>query len=159
MDLFVPTIAYQLATFSPNFRRALGKRLDKDPLLAKALPHIQLKKLLQEPLEDIPPLNERCVIVVDALDECGERSELKRLMVLIMSCSELRGNITLFVTGRPEPEILHAISEDGIAPLVAIIDMDEVDPITTSSDILSYSRARLLRIQDVDDHSWRPRLD
>lgn len=85
VNLFVPTIARQLGTYSPEFRRALGKRLDEDPFLATAIPEVQLRRLLIEPLSDTPSPEEQWVVVVDALDECGERSDLKRLMASLQA--------------------------------------------------------------------------
>src|SRR5258708_1058986 len=67
-DLFIPTIAYQLAQSHPEARPAIIRVLRRDPGIVKKTISPQFKELIIEPLYKIK--SQPGIIVVDALDEC-----------------------------------------------------------------------------------------
>ncbi|THU87015.1 hypothetical protein K435DRAFT_731107, partial [Dendrothele bispora CBS 962.96] len=80
----IPTIAYQLAHYSRTFGEMLEKILEQKPDLASKEPATQMRELLIKPWEAVikakkieyPP-----VVVIDALDECEDISEVLKAIV------------------------------------------------------------------------------
>jgi Cdc6-like AAA superfamily ATPase len=72
LNLIFPTIAHQLSSFNPTFKKHVSEAMRKDPDVQSALPSRQLQKLIVEPLHAVLREGrfEPCIIVIDALDEC-----------------------------------------------------------------------------------------
>src|SRR5258708_6646530 len=139
-DLFIPTIAYQLAQSHPEMRPAVTKVFRRDPGIVKKSFVTQFKELIIEPLGKIT--SKRVVIVVDALDECdnskGAANELFR--AIIAHCAEAP-SLRLLVTSRPETHIRAIIT--GAAGIVLHEDIDQS---VVSADISKYLRMEMSRI-------------
>jgi hypothetical protein len=107
------TIAFQIATRLPDYRKLLVDRFQKQDPEGSDLDRRSVAGLfdwlLAEPLRfaiDGGRSNDRHLIVIDALDETisNKRSELAE--VLAESCQKLPVWIAMIVTSRPEPSIL-----------------------------------------------------
>ncbi|THV00058.1 hypothetical protein K435DRAFT_611452, partial [Dendrothele bispora CBS 962.96] len=100
----IPTIAYQLAYYSCTFEETLEKVLGEDQNIALKEPSIQVKKLLIQPWEAAVKTKrfEGClpVIVIDALDECENISEVLKAIVPAIQDGQLSG-LKFFFTSRP----------------------------------------------------------
>lgn len=73
----IPTIAYQFARFSYSFESCLGRILRKNPGIKPDSMHMetQFKVLMWNPLmEIVASLPSRLVVVLDALEDCGNNS-------------------------------------------------------------------------------------
>src|SRR3954469_8407192 len=69
----VPTLAFQLAQYSPAFRSALCKVLEEEPQASKLDVRWQFEKLVQGPMQVVKEaIPEGVVVVIDALDECDD---------------------------------------------------------------------------------------
>ncbi|KAJ7108201.1 hypothetical protein C8R44DRAFT_884965 [Mycena epipterygia] len=105
----IPTIAYSLALFSPHIGSAISAAIQKDPGVVKSPMGTQFKKLLLEPLQ----LAERyiqgpIIIILDALDECGDRDSRAPLLSLLST--KFPGIPRLFrflITSRRDPDIVN----------------------------------------------------
>ncbi|KAG8736442.1 hypothetical protein FRC11_002636, partial [Ceratobasidium sp. 423] len=73
LSRIVPTLAYQLARYSPAFRSALCAALEDNPDAGTLNVGQQFEKLISQPmLNSKDAIPESVVIVIDALDECDD---------------------------------------------------------------------------------------
>ncbi|TPX35663.1 hypothetical protein SmJEL517_g01946 [Synchytrium microbalum] len=108
------TIAFQLALYFPGAKDELTRLFKEDPnfLSAPTSVSFHFESLIVRPmtLYTGPP----CVIVIDALEECGlEGSRLRRevLHTLASNWSRLPPQVKLFMTSRPMRDIRHQFSQ------------------------------------------------
>ena len=154
---FVSSIAYQIAKFNSVFCDALGRILSEDGGIRKhadSAGHIE--QLLKKPLSHLPPslTTTSWVVVIDALDECGSRAELKELMDVLAKFVMLP--LTFLVTSRPEPEVMDHIDGPELLPHVTIEDLDAVDQASTDHDIREFVGSRIQRLSSRRDRAWPP---
>jgi len=109
----VPTLAYQLAQYSPAFRSKLCKVLETKPQSSKLDVRSQFKNLLQEPMQMVEAaMPENVVVVIDALDECDDGDAFQLFLETLL---KLAANLPIkfFLTSRPEPVILEKMLAPG----------------------------------------------
>ncbi|KAJ6479786.1 hypothetical protein C8R45DRAFT_832730 [Mycena sanguinolenta] len=97
----IPTIALQLADFSPAAARMIEATL-KDGLPGSQ--EEQIRELLLAPIQEICKSCNRVVILIDALDELlhASKSVLKILSTIAPLDCDLPDNVRFLVTSRPE---------------------------------------------------------
>ncbi|KAG8754824.1 POC1 centriolar protein A [Ceratobasidium sp. 428] len=102
------TIVYDLALRWKSYKDLVVEVVDEDPQLH--LRHLQrmCDMLVRQPLQrgalkQQPGGN--LVIVVDALDECGDTNTRRQLLACLRSLSQLGPWLKLVVTSRPDPDI------------------------------------------------------
>lgn len=101
---FFTTICTQLLLQVPALIGRVELAIDKDPYISEKSKKEQFTKLLLEPLlslEEKEPST--IVIVIDALDECGNTDDIQTLLQLlpdVQKCKPRR--ICIFLTSRPE---------------------------------------------------------
>ncbi|KAJ7665615.1 WD40 repeat-like protein [Mycena rosella] len=103
----IRTIAYSLAIFNRHIGSAISAVIQRDPAVVNAPLPTQFRELLLEPLQSaeihIPgPI----LIILDALDECGNRDSRAALLSLL--ATELPKIPSLFrvlITSRRDPDI------------------------------------------------------
>ena len=155
-DHFVSALAYQLANFDGRYRQSLIRRLRSNSDILGGPLRVQLQTLIIEPMceayEGYRFEGPTCVIVLDGLDECGEKSSLGDLMDVIIGregipgregITGLRGlpnHFVIFASSRPESEIRDAWEREN-THLTEILDDDDAKP-----DIRNYV------IQHLTDH-------
>ncbi|KAJ7876523.1 hypothetical protein B0H14DRAFT_2501365, partial [Mycena olivaceomarginata] len=81
----IRTLAYWIAQSSPHFRAAISTALTQAPTIVTAPLHSQFKKLLLEPLnaaqgKSLGPI----IVILDALDECGDSASREGLLSLLV---------------------------------------------------------------------------
>ncbi|QRV96189.1 Vegetative incompatibility protein HET-E-1 [Ceratobasidium sp. AG-Ba] len=153
VNKILPSIAYQLATFSYPFRCALSDALDQHPDADKQELPKQLRVLIVEPLTIIAEtLPGDLVIVIDALDECrdevlaGQGSSTNDavsgiLTALIEHVSELP--VKLCVTSRPEPIIVEKMRGERGTKLKLELRLHDLDHGEVERDIREYITTEL----------------
>jgi hypothetical protein len=161
LEMFVTTIASQLADFCPLYRSELARILSSNrAVLNEPLP-TQLDRLILEPFLSLAayqsPLEKGHVIVLDGLDECGGPKDLRALVALVVKLSELPASFQIFVSCRPEKEVLDALNPRLTPDLIE--DLDSVDDNTLHDDILVYINAKLADIPSDTPGSWPPPRD
>ncbi|KAG8712451.1 hypothetical protein FRC09_019854 [Ceratobasidium sp. 395] len=134
----VPTIAYQLAQFSRDFQMTLYRTLGNDPDISTCDIATQFENLLSGPLTKVestmPP--GLFVVVVDALDECTDRSEAQTLLnILLRSVSRLP--VKFFITCRPEPYLLDKVAAHGNLSS-SIFHLHNIEESLVRADIETY---------------------
>ncbi|KAB5591751.1 hypothetical protein CTheo_4820 [Ceratobasidium theobromae] len=143
----VPTIAYQLARYSIPYQGALCEVLGNDPDIGTTNIETQLERLLMEPLMKVKAaMPEDLVVVIDALDECEDRSAVQRLLdLLFRSAAQLP--LKFFVTSRPEPEIYRKMVSR-VVDSRKILHLHEIETSLVQADIALYLTEELGRFMN-----------
>lgn len=139
IELFPSTLASQLATFSRDYEIFLVNRLlDRSfrNILRLPLEH-RMESLIIEPMRLISKAFSSRegypVVVLDGLDECGDRDDLAKLMELVLLFNHLPPNFMVLVSGRPEPEICAVLGPSQDIPRLYTdkISQDDTDRTVT----------------------------
>jgi hypothetical protein len=106
VDRIFPTIAYNLARNHPPFTHAIIEALKGDPDAGHKVLNHQFTNLIVNPVTaSITEHTERpIVIVIDALDECGDQTEVQKWLSVIFKRSH-QLPFKIFITSRPEQAI------------------------------------------------------
>ncbi|KAF4609673.1 hypothetical protein D9613_012022 [Agrocybe pediades] len=132
----VRSIAYQLAHYSPTFRLQLCKVLEE-----KQNPHMlnvgeQFKWIVAIPLENSKDaIPDGAVIVIDALDECGDASVTALFLKVLMSYAT-HLPIKFLVASRPEPVILKNMQAPDFSP--SVLRLHDIEQSLVEADIRLY---------------------
>ncbi|THG95780.1 hypothetical protein EW026_g5931 [Hermanssonia centrifuga] len=144
-----PTIARNMADFDEDIRQALWEAVGNDTALrtTHSLKQ-QFENFLQKPFEGIT-ISGPILIVIDALDECGDSMAGQQLASLLATHSQkLPSNFRLFVTSRPEH---HIISQFEHKDHIRIEHMESILSTSTSRDINLFIQSRLMKgMQTLD---------
>lgn len=139
--MLVSTLASQLSDFYPEYKVRLYEALEQYPNITRRPRHVQMQHLIINPFSSIS-LDSTALpsaIILDGLDECGGSGDLKELMQLVTSLSELPSGIVVLVSCRPEPEVLRGWVQGDQSP--ATYDTNDY-PSETQTAILQYVRQR-----------------
>ncbi|GAB1527261.1 hypothetical protein RhiTH_010436 [Rhizoctonia solani] len=138
----IPTIAYQLADYSPSFRSALVGALEKNRNISSCTASSQCERLLREPLLAVKSaMPEGVVVVIDALDECTNPKGAGMILdILFQVAADLP--LKFFVTSRPEPDIRQRMQrQSDHARSVCVLH--EIEASLVRADIRLYLREEL----------------
>ncbi|KAH7122204.1 hypothetical protein B0J13DRAFT_612415 [Dactylonectria estremocensis] len=106
LSKFFTTLASQLAKREPAIAPHIKATIDADPHIAGKAVRDQFSELIIRPLSSIVPGAWRLdtlVVVVDALDECDRDEDIKLLINLFSSTTDLRfPKLKTLITSRPE---------------------------------------------------------
>lgn len=147
-EIFASTIARQLARFSPDFNDALAA-LDLEQIVRIISKEEQLQQLVVTPARKIKwPF--RAVLVLDALDECGDRRALEELMELVRKLLQLPPAFAIFISCRPV-DIVDRFLGDASAK------HHSLDGSGDAEDIRLFVETSLLNIPDHSESGkWPP---
>jgi len=100
----LPTIIYQLAETSAFFRSIVAKHLRENPRIT---PHSMQDTLFLEFIRSIPPHSNpgTVVVVIDALDECGNSQSRADILKVLIDAAALAPWLKIIITSRPEGDI------------------------------------------------------
>ncbi|CCO33212.1 Vegetative incompatibility protein HET-E-1 [Rhizoctonia solani AG-1 IB] len=106
----IPTIAQQLAQYSVSFRLALYEALGHTPDAASRHLNKQFDLLLDQPLQKAKDsIQEKLVVVIDAMDECDSIPGIEAMLKLLISKSSGLP-LKFLITSRPKVEIFVKMS-------------------------------------------------
>jgi len=132
----VPTLAVQLAEYSPAFRSALCKVLEKEPQASKLDVRWQFEKLIEGPVRVVKDaMPENVVVVIDALDECEDGQAFRLFLETLLRLAPMLP-FKFFLTSRPEPVIrekmlaLHCSS--------SVLHLHDIEESVVEADIEKY---------------------
>ncbi|KEP48259.1 vegetative incompatibility protein HET-E-1 [Rhizoctonia solani 123E] len=154
----VPTIAYQLARYSIPFQSALYEILGKEPNAGSKHAEKQFERLLRDPLQKAKDaIPDNLVVVIDALDECGDRNGVETILdMLFRYAKDLP--LRFFVSSRPEPEIYNRMMLDINAR--AALHLHDIELSLVQADIelflkeeLSFMSPTPSQIEQLAQHS------
>ncbi|KAJ7108211.1 hypothetical protein C8R44DRAFT_884977 [Mycena epipterygia] len=108
----IPTIAYSLALSNPYIGSAISAAIQSDPAVVKTPMGTQFKKLLLEPLQSAEcHIQGPIIIILDALDECGDLDSRAPLLSLLSSqFPKLPRLFRFLITSRRDQDIVHTFN-------------------------------------------------
>ncbi|KAJ8063425.1 hypothetical protein OCU04_008644 [Sclerotinia nivalis] len=103
---FVTTIAHSLAIKMPEIAQSIAQSISRDPNVLNANLPKQFKNLIFDPISTFSQ-SSRLVVVIDALDECENDDDIRKIIDLLkqfdnLSTTTQRITLRVFVTSRPE---------------------------------------------------------
>jgi len=105
--MFFTTIATQLAKHLPELEPLISKAIDDHSDISKRILREQWQLLIYKPLENVRTQSKQIVVVIDALDECEGKDDMKLILQLLAQAKNLQTiRLRVFVTSRPETPIL-----------------------------------------------------
>ncbi|KXN81187.1 hypothetical protein AN958_05876 [Leucoagaricus sp. SymC.cos] len=118
---FFPTLAYQLSTVFPEYRRILNDKIYIDRTLIKKKMPAQFTSLIVEPLQELGKRGNgirRRTIFIDGLDECqGNNAQTEIIEIIAASVRDQTTPFRWAIFSRPEPHIKTAFDRGYIFPL------------------------------------------
>ncbi|THZ16932.1 WD40 repeat-like protein, partial [Aureobasidium pullulans] len=128
-----PTLARQLAHHVPSVLGRLLKILEAEPDIPSKSLREQFEKLIHQPLVSVQENGAGTqtpiyVIVIDALDECNDASDIRTILKLIVLFNGLQKlKLRVFVTSRPDLPIRHEFQDmqDNIRHVVILHEIPQ----------------------------------
>jgi len=149
-EIFASTIARQLARYSSEFNSLLAS-LDLDQVVHSHSKEQQLEQLVIAPACQVE-WRSRVVIVLDALDECGDRQALKELMELVQKLLQLPPVFSILISCRPV-DVIHNFMKGVLTKQRSLDDTD------ATGDIRIFVRSILSSITDESGSGkWPPKV-
>ncbi|KEP51130.1 vegetative incompatibility protein HET-E-1 [Rhizoctonia solani 123E] len=137
LSQIVPTLAYQVARFSPAFRSSLCSVLNNDPDAGKLNVVQQFEKLIYQPmLATKGAIPDIVVVVIDALDECDDNYSVRLLLDTLLKFAE-HLPLKFFVSSRPEPVIRGRMMSRGGSSRF-IVYLHDIEESIVEDDIKKY---------------------
>ncbi|KAJ7735403.1 WD40 repeat-like protein [Mycena maculata] len=132
----IRTIAYRLAESNRLIRSAIAAAITDQATLVSAPIHTQFQKLLLEPLSDAQAhVRGPFIIILDALDECGNAESRSGLVSLIATeFHKLPSMFRFFITSRPDSDIARQFRGQ---PHIRELRLD-ITTASTKNDIVAY---------------------
>ncbi|KAF5356782.1 hypothetical protein D9756_006413 [Leucocoprinus leucothites] len=131
---FFPTLAYQLATTLPDYRKIVGSRIYNDKTLLTKTMSTQFKSLIVEPLQELREKGRevrRRPIFIDGLDECESQDAQVEILKLIAASAQAKSTPFCWaIFSRPEPQITSTFALVHISSLCCIVYL----PISHNND-------------------------
>jgi hypothetical protein len=144
----VPTLAYQLSNFVPATRPFLQQTLGSNPYIVKQSIRHQFQKLMVEPILAVGnPAATPMVIIIDALDECGDNELMAESVdFIINACLENRDfPFRFFLTSRPEKNLQKKLEAFATRSIIYSLDLRNFD---ASDDIRKFLRSHFFTVQE-----------
>ncbi|KAJ7135648.1 hypothetical protein C8R44DRAFT_976510 [Mycena epipterygia] len=148
----IPTIAYWVGLCDARVETAICEAFAANPALLDAPVRIQFEKLLLAPLTAARShIRGPIVIILDAVDECGDALSRQSFLSVISHFSKLPAVFRFLITSRREPDI-----EGALLPEFGVTKMElNISSSTSVADVLSYVQHRMHGIQSkrqLDPH-------
>ena len=140
---FIPTIAYQLALSFPEVRPVISEIFLRNPGVVKMSFITQFNDLIIGPLLKMNH-QKRVLLVVDALDECGNSDDAASTLfhAIVARCAEVPF-LRILMTSRPEMYIKRILTSDATTGIVLHEDINQS---VVSEDIRGYLREEMSNV-------------
>ena len=138
LHLIFPTLAYDLAYWSTDFKAALVSVIRSNPSVQYDALDIQLVKLLVRPFKQT---GLSATIVVDALDECEDKEPVSEFLSALAAHIDTIPAVKFFITGRPEDHIRSGFRLPSLR--TKELPLHDVESAIVDSDIKSFVETRL----------------
>ncbi|KZP27506.1 hypothetical protein FIBSPDRAFT_928039 [Athelia psychrophila] len=145
-----PSIAYQLALLHPSFAQHLAAVVKKRPEIIIAHVACQLQELIVDPLAAASGCISRCVIVIDALDECKDDSAISVILAALSRYVQKLPGIKILITSRPELNINHGFREHVLQSATRSFVLHEIELSAVEADITTYLKPQLEITRDLN---------
>ena len=144
----IRTLAYQLGLCNPQIGAAITAVIETTPSITMSPLRLQFTKLIVEPLSSVEgsPTTAPLVVILDALDECGNAKQRKNILsVLVGESRKLPASLRLFITSRAEFDISCAFEAQ---PHILTRELD-ITSSANAADIKHYLNHRMLDIRST----------
>ncbi|KAK6350166.1 hypothetical protein TWF696_006410 [Orbilia brochopaga] len=146
--LLFTTIAHQLAAHSRYLAFYIQRALQEDPDISRKALKEQFDKLVLQPLLEIKPASRRArlVLLIDALDECDQKEDVKVIIHLLGHLKNTRNaDVRVFLTSRPDLPIRPAFKRlpDGTYKSLVLHEVPSI-----RDDILLFMKDEMSKIQE-----------
>ncbi|KAK6334975.1 hypothetical protein TWF718_010416 [Orbilia javanica] len=147
---FFSTLAMDLKAIIPLLGPHISEAVANDPNVCQKALSEQFQKLLLGPLSkvqqtDVPDPKKALVLVIDALDECGDGEIVGRLIDFLGRLAEVDLNIRIFITSRPEAPIKAGFND--LKDIHKDISLHDIQESTIRDDILAFIRSEFDKIR------------
>jgi hypothetical protein len=147
---FFTTIAVQMARAFPSVRTHISEAIAKEPGIAQQAMFEQWSKLILQPLRtarDRQAISRPIILVVDALDECGNQKDIRLILRLLAGTKDLATvNLRILVTSRPEIPIRLGFREVSAIKYEDLV-LHNVSRSVVDNDIYTFLRHELGQIR------------
>jgi hypothetical protein len=142
------TIARNIADLDDQWKKSLCSVVKGNRSLRTTLAVTeQFKNFILEPAKALTTVGP-VVIIIDALDESGDKSSRKALLdIFAKKIAGLPSNFRILITARPEDDIVEALSD---RPHVFCKRMDAIDKASNEADITMYIESELSDIRSLE---------
>ncbi|KAF8064823.1 hypothetical protein FPV67DRAFT_1419664 [Lyophyllum atratum] len=163
VQLFFPTIAYQIAMSIPKTRPFVLKNFMQDPSIISKSPGLQVQKLIIEPLQSLrismasrggtrlSKLQIPYLVIVDALNECAnseKQSEVLDHIIHLVNTPSFP--LRFLIVSRPDPHIQKTLETTKARKVVTPILLYEV--VNADADVRTYLLDEFARISSSTRH-------
>ncbi|KAH6986679.1 vegetative incompatibility protein HET-E-1 [Ilyonectria destructans] len=149
LSKFFSTIASQLAKREPAIAPHIKATIDADPHIAGKAVRNQFSELVMRPLSSIVPgtwRSDTLVVVVDALDECDRDEDIKLLINLFSSTTDLQfPKLKTLITSRPELPL--RLGFNAVKGTYQDLVLHEIPPGIIEDDISTFFSHELTKIK------------
>jgi hypothetical protein len=137
LEWLFPTISRDLASFDYEWAKLLVKVLQSsNDLCTTSSLKLQFEELLLKPAQNMEDHVVRpIVVVIDALDECGNDSAYDQLLPYITRLTELPSFFCFLITSRPEQSIANKLAALEESKHINHYDMARLNSTDTDEDI------------------------
>ncbi|KAF9649300.1 hypothetical protein BDM02DRAFT_3166836 [Thelephora ganbajun] len=143
LHLIFPTLAFQLAHKYPTFRSVLIPLLRSNPDIVHEPLTNQMRELIVGPLKSADVWT---VIVIDALDECGDEEPQSAILSVLGRFVERIPKVKFFITGRPEPRIKTGFRLPLLVNSTDTFVLHDIHPSLVHSDIRLFLKHELSEV-------------
>jgi hypothetical protein len=139
-DKVFSTIVHQLVHHQRHLRKHVIEALETKPDAGCSSTANQFYYLIQKPFRGLKMSSTKpIVIVLDALDECGTEKDRKELL---QAFSEFPSVFKLFLSSRPENDIMKSMG-----PLAQQYNLSRIAKNTVNEDISTFMTNEMMRIE------------
>lgn len=154
------TVAYQLASRFPAFKKRLALALRRDPEIIYAHAPKQLQILIIDILATMRQNLVDCILVIDALDECRDADAISLMISILLQHAEHLSPIRFFLTSRPDAHIRGSFDTASAVTTTTRFLLHEVRLEVVKPDIKRFIIAKLGELrrsgQYTLPHLWPP---
>ena len=148
---FFPTITRQLVLKIPGLSILVAEVIDSDPFICDKLLSEQFDKLIYQPLQKVQLIanyGPTFIVVVDALDECEEDTEVKTILQLWSRLTQITSvHLRLFLTSRPTLPVKLGFNTMSVNTHQDVI-LHEVPRTTVQRDIYVFLKDEFSKIRE-----------
>jgi hypothetical protein len=145
-QIIIPTIAFQLCFFSPDFRLGVLEAIQENHQIGYSNLNHQIEKLFVNPLRKVSPARHPVVIVLDSLDECHNNSLTSTLIELLSLHLRSYPFLKIFITSRPESHIRAIFRKEKLKLETKVMVLHDIEKCVTEGDIRVFLLSQLSEV-------------
>ena len=142
-DHLFSTLAYQLAMNVPGMLEYVDRAMTRDISLTKKSAAGHLKRLIIEPIRQLPIPPRPIIIIIDGLDECEDFNAQRDILTLIAQVTTDPGvTIRFIISSRPENQIYEMFNKEPLVSRTRPLLLEDEPQYNIEAGIGRYSQAK-----------------